>query len=151
MGTSWVVERQPSDGTATMGELFVNGQHACWTMEPSDPIAAGTYELAIDYSPDFSRLMPHVLNVPPCPPDRGIRIHWGSIPPNTKGCLLTGETESSDFLGHTVDEFNVLFQQLQDQLAQGEVTITYVDPPGSKPTAPAAPTADSGAGGGEVA
>lgn len=128
---SWVVIRGQSDGISTPGELFVNSAHAAWTMEPASPIEAGTYPLVIDYSPDFKRLMPHVLNVPPCPPDRGIRVHWGSIPANTLGCLLTGEVKGTDFLGHTVDEFNVLFQQLQDQLAQGEVTITYLDPSGS--------------------
>jgi Family of unknown function (DUF5675) len=125
---NWVVQRQPSDGTATMGELLIGGTHACFTMEPASPIQAGTYDLAIDYSPDFQRLMIHVLNVPPCPPDRGIRIHWGSIPPNTLGCLLTGETEGKDFLGHTVDEFNILFQQLQEALTGGPVTITYLEP-----------------------
>jgi Family of unknown function (DUF5675) len=123
-----------------MGELLIGGQHACFTMEPPDPIAAGTYDLAIDYSPDFQRLMPHVLNVPPCPPDRGIRIHWGSIPSNTLGCLLTGQTKGQDFLGHTVDEFNILFQELQAALAEGEVTITYLDP--------TPPNAASGVGGG---
>jgi len=138
---SWVVQRQPSDGTATMGELFIGGLRACWTMEPDKPIAAGTYRLVIDYSPEFKRLMPHVLDVPPCPPDRGIRLHWGSIPPNTKGCTLTGETKQKDFLGHTQDEFNILFQQLQTALAEGEVTITYLDPPTS---------VVSGVGGGNI-
>ena len=133
---TWVVQRQKPDSTATMGELLVDGVHACWTMEPDEPIQAGTYRLEIDYSPDFKRLMPHVMGVPPCPPDRGIRLHWGSIPANTKGCTLTGETEGKDFLGHTVDEFNILFTKLQDALAQGPMTITYQDYDPNLPSVP---------------
>jgi len=85
-----------------------------------------------------------VMDVPPCPPDRGIRLHWGSIPPNTKGCTLTGETKANDFLGHTVDEFNMLFQKLQDALGQGPVTITYRD------YDPNSPSTTSGAGTGNT-
>lgn len=114
-----------------MGEMLCEGAHVCFTMEPGKAILAGTYKVIIDMSARFGRLMPHVLGVPDddgvLRQDRGIRWHWGSYPKNTEGCTLTGETESMDFLGHTVDEFNALFVQLQNTLAMDEVYVTYQD------------------------
>ena len=122
----FVVQRQTSDGTATLGELLVDGTHFCWTLEPAKPIPAGSYSLTIDWSARFTRLMPLVGDVPGY---SGIRIHWGNWAKNTEGCTLVGETQGKDFIGHSVDEFNILFRTIQDSLAQGETTISYVDPP----------------------
>jgi|SRR5271157_3347241 len=119
------VQRQPSDGTATLGELLIDGVHECWTLEPPDTFAAGTFDLTINLSQRFQRLMPLVNNVPG---HTGIRIHWGNWRKDTEDCTLVGETEGTDFVGHSVDEFNILFQKLQDALAEGPVTITYMDP-----------------------
>jgi len=118
-----------------MGELLINGQHVCYTMEPAyaadtvkpRAIPAGTYDLDIRFSPHFNRLMPHVENVPGF---TDIMIHWGNIPANTEGCLLVGELELGNFLEYSVDEFNILFQTIQDALTtEGQQVITYVDPP----------------------
>jgi hypothetical protein len=122
----FVVQRQPSDGVSTLGELLIDGQHYCWTLEPPDPILAGTYGLTITWSPRFTRLMPLVG---PVPGHSGIRIHYGNWADNTDDCLLVGETQGKDFIGHSVDEFNILFRTIQDSLTQGETTISYVDPP----------------------
>lgn len=137
---NWIVQRKPSDGTATLGELLIDFQHECWTLEPPDPIEAGTYDLTIDFSQRFQRLMPLVNDVPG---HTGIRIHWGNWRKDTEDCTLVGQTEGKDFIGHSVDEFNTLFQKLQDALNDGPVTITYQDPP-------TATTAPPGAGGGKT-
>lgn len=141
-----IVKRKPSDGTATMGEMLIDSVHECWTLEPPNPIAALTYDLVIDFSNRFQRLMPHVLNVPQdngvVGPDRGIRIHWGNVRKDTEKCLLVGQTQAKDFVGHSVDEFNVFFRKLQSALEEGPVTITYLDPIPST-------TVVSGAGGGD--
>lgn len=120
--STWVVKRQPSDGVATLGELLIDGVHECFTLEPPDPIDAGTYDLVIDWSERFNRLMPHVMNVPD---HTGIRIHWGNWRKDTEDCTLVGETEGTDFIGHSVDEFDELFLKLRDDLNAGPVTITY--------------------------
>ena len=120
-----VVQRQIQDAISTTGEMLIDGTHSCWTLEPATPIPAGTYDLAIDMSTRFKRLMPHVLNVPGY---EGIRIHWGNYAENTEGCTLVGRTQGEDFIGHSVDEFNALFQTLQQGVAEGPVTITYLDP-----------------------
>jgi len=125
--TAFLVERQPSDGTATMGELLIDGQHECYTLEPPDTFADGTFDLTIDRSIRFGRLMPHVLNVPG---HTGIRIHWGNWRKDTQDCTLVGRTQDVDFIGHSVEEFDLLFQKIQDALTEGPQTITYrtVDP-----------------------
>lgn len=119
-----LVQRQLSDGVATLGELLIDGVHECWTLEPTKPIPAGTYNLIISWSPRFQRLMPLVVNVPG---HEGIRIHWGNWAKDTEDCLLVGTTKGVDFVGHSVDEFNTLFQKLQNGLEGQEVTITYQD------------------------
>ena len=122
-----VVQRQVQDEISTTGELLIDGAHACYTLEPAKPIPTGTYDLVIDYSQRFKRLMPHVMNVPGY---EGIRIHWGNWAKDTEGCTLVGETDGKDFVGKSVDEFNVLFRELQSGLSDGPVTITYLDPIG---------------------
>ena len=114
-----------------MGELLINNTHCCYTLEPQNPIPAGTYDLDIQFSPRFNRLMPHVLNVTG---HSGILIHWGNWAKDTEDCLLVGETEGTDFIGHSVDEFNVLFQIIQDAVMAAPQTITYLDAP--QPTYP---------------
>jgi hypothetical protein len=142
---NWLVERGKGDGTAVLGELLIGGVHECWTLEPADPIDAGTYDLAVDWSDRFQRLMPHVMNVPN---HTGIRIHWGNWAKDTEDCLLVGTVKGTDFVGHSVAEFDILFQKLQDALAEGPVTITYVDYDPNLPNAPNSASAPSGAGGG---
>jgi len=122
--SSWLVQRGRSDGVATLGELSIDGIHEAWTLEPPNPIPAGTYDLIIDFSNRFQRLMPHVLDVPG---HTGIRIHWGNWRKDTEDCTLVGHTEGKDFIGHSVEEFDILFQKLHDMLAEGPVTITYRD------------------------
>ncbi len=56
------------------------------TLENADYlIPAGTYHLVRTFSPKFKKQLPLLENVP----DReGIRIHRGSIPEHSKGCIL---------------------------------------------------------------
>jgi len=56
------------------------------TLENADYIIpAGEYKLVRTFSPKFKKQLPLLENVP----DReGIRIHRGSIPEHSKGCIL---------------------------------------------------------------
>jgi hypothetical protein len=130
-----LVKRRKSDGVATLGEMFIAGVHECYTLEPPQPILAGTYEVIINMSQRFQRLMPLLLNVPG---HTGIRIHWGNWRKDTEDCLLVGETQGKDFIGYSVDEFNKLFVKLQEALAEGPVYITYEDCDEVDPTQSAA-------------
>lgn len=119
-----VVRRKATDGVATLGEMFVDGIHECFTLEPPNPIPAGTYDLIINWSERFKRLMPLVCNVPG---HSGIRIHWGNWAKDTEDCLLVGQTIGNDFIGHSVAEFDTLFLKIQHALDNGSLTITYID------------------------
>ena len=51
-------------------------------------IPDGIYEVQNTYSPKFNCYMPIICNVPG---RAGIRIHYGSCPEHSKGCVLTDE------------------------------------------------------------
>jgi hypothetical protein len=125
MNSLLVVQRQQPDTQCTLGEMFFRGVHECYTLEPKNPISAGTYPLTIDWSDHFDRWMPFVNDVPG---HIGIEIHWGNLPKDTKDCCLVGSIIGQDFIGHSVAEFDILFVKIQDALAEGPQTITYLDP-----------------------
>ena len=52
-------------------------------------IPEGKYELAMTWSPRFKKMMPLVCSVPG---RSGIRIHTGTIPEHSKGCILMTPT-----------------------------------------------------------
>lgn len=94
-------QRQPHN---TISEVSTNGRFVCYTNEdavreqPGVPVSewkikgataipAGRYEIVIDMSTRFGKLMPHLLDVPGF---SGIRIHPGNTAHDTEGCLLPG-------------------------------------------------------------
>jgi hypothetical protein len=133
----FLVQRSQPDGVCTLGELLIDGKHFCYTLEPDPPILAGTFDLTIGYSPHFNRLMPQVG---PVPGHYGIMLHWGNWLKDTKLCTLVGETEGNDFVGHSEDAFNELFQIIQQAVAEGPCTISYADP--TVPMPPSVPRGD---------
>ena len=79
-------------------------------------IPAGTYPVERTWSPRFKKFLPLIENVP----DReGIRIHRGSLPEHSKGCILL------DLAG--MSNVNILFNQLEneDESAQIEIMDDY--------------------------
>jgi Family of unknown function (DUF5675) len=130
----FVVQRKVISSVCTMGTLSIDWKQNCYTLEPPyaadtvkpRAIPAGTYDLAIGYSPHFNRLMPQVQNVPGF---EGILIHWGNYPDDTEGCTIVGTLEEANFVGHSVIAFDELFKVIQDAVASGPQVITYLDPP----------------------
>lgn len=115
----------------TLGVLYVDGVHECYTLEDavrSGPkvagataIPAGTYDVVIDLSKRFNRLMPHLLNVPGF---EGIRIHSGNTAGDTEGCILVGRTQSGTFIGGSRQAFDALFTKLSNaQLKKEPIKI----------------------------
>ena len=51
-------------------------------------IPDGIYEVQLTHSPKFNKEMPIIVNVPG---RAGIRIHYGSCPEHSKGCVLVDE------------------------------------------------------------
>lgn len=120
---------------ATLGDLAVNGEFECHTLEDkmrevtgqpvSDwkihgetAIPTGRYRVVIDYSPHFGHPMPHLLNVPGFD---GIRIHRGNTDKDTEGCILLGMIESgTDFISQSAVAFDAFFPKLKAALDAGE-------------------------------
>ena len=87
------------------------------TIENADfIIPAGTYPLARTWSPKFKKLLPIVEDVP----DReGIRIHRGTIPEHSTGCILT------DMTGQSM--LDVLFNRINNYYEDEKVFIDVRD------------------------
>ena len=85
------VTRTPPQGKAVWGTITFtvdlwNQTFTSRTLENADfLIPAGTYDLKKTWSPRFKKMMPEICNVP----DReGIRIHCGTKPEHSLGCIL---------------------------------------------------------------
>lgn len=90
------LKRRWVERDATIGELFLDGLWECYTLEDlvrdvklpgRTAIPAGSYDITLDFSPRFGRVLPHLLNVPGF---EGIRLHAGNLPDDTSGCILVG-------------------------------------------------------------
>ena len=80
-----LIRNQPK-GTAITGRLVINGRFFCNTLERKGyEIPALCYPVRVTMSPRFKRLLPIVQNVPQ---RSGIRIHRGSKPEHSSGCVL---------------------------------------------------------------
>ena len=82
--------RKPAQGKAVPGTISFNlneGPFSFQTLENADfLIPEGEYPIEWTWSPKFKKPLPEILNVP----DRsGIRIHRGTLPEHSKGCILT--------------------------------------------------------------
>ena len=144
-----VVKRKEFGNDYTVGELFLDDTWQAYTLEDKvreidncpvvkwkipgqTAIPVGTYDLVVDYSIRFKRLMPHVLNVPGF---TGVRIHPGNTDHDTEGCILVGwsHTAGTDFIGQSRDAFDALFGKIQDAYnAKEPIFLSVVnDPPPS--------------------
>ena len=84
------------------------------TLENADfLIPDGSYKVEKTWSPKFRKFLPELLEVP----DRtGIRIHRGTLPEHSKGCILLDMTGMANL--------DILFNQLSVFEINEEVFIT---------------------------
>ena len=125
---------------STEGELTVNGQLQCYTLElpvrdglPGSAIPPGKYLVKMLPSPKFeasadpwvlqyASAIPHVLGIPG---RSDILIHWGNSPHDTEGCILVGQTRGEDFVGSSRAAFFALWSKLM--VVNGEVISLQVN------------------------
>ena len=75
-------------------------------------IPEGTYKVERTWSPKFKKFLPELIDVP----DRyGVRIHRGSLPEHSRGCILL------DLAG--LSNLDILFNQLEIYGIDEEVFI----------------------------
>lgn len=101
------LKRQPSSSKSTTGELFINGEFFCYTLEDVEreekiygetAIPRGTYKIVLSYSSKFKRVLPMLLDVPDF---SGIRIHRGVHAGHTEGCILVGFSKGVNEIYHS--------------------------------------------------
>lgn len=92
-----LLQRLPSDEFRTHGDLFIDGQHECVTLEDvvrqdkihgRTAIPEGRYPVTMENSPRFG---PNTLTVNNVPGFVGVRIHAGNTENDTEGCPLVGQ------------------------------------------------------------
>ena len=103
-------------GTLTFPLEMQNGtlEEKVTTLENADfLIPAGTYPLRLTWSPRFKKPMPLIDEVP----DReGIRIHMGTKPEHSQGCVLVSALD--------LENIKVLFNQRKKWYDESELRIT---------------------------
>lgn len=101
----------------TIGKLYIDGEYFCDTMEPPyrkekpRAIPTGQYKVIVNYSNRFKRQLPLLLNVKGF---EGIRIHNGSYPKDSLGCLLIGKNKIKGMLTESRYTLMQLMNKLKD-------------------------------------
>ena len=128
-----LLQRLPSANGCTLGELTIDGQHVCWTLEDivrpagekvagKTAIAAGVYQITINRSTRFKCLLPLLLDVPGF---TGVRIHPGNTQYDTEGCILVGRHKKVA----SVEQSRAAFDPLMSRLnaAQANREAIYIE------------------------
>jgi hypothetical protein len=130
-----LLQRDAPDGICTLGELFIDDVHECYTLErlpfdsanPATPmygqlccISPGIFPVIVGWSDHFERVMPKVNDVP----DRtAIEIHFGNRVTDSLGCILVGEVKSQDVILDSDAAFDELFPKIQAGCLADGVTL----------------------------
>jgi hypothetical protein len=140
------VKRKLRQAKDTISDYFINGNWFCNTLEDFDrgltdamtveqilaikvagdtAVPTGRYELILDYSNKFGRIMPHITNVKGFV---GIRQHAGNTDKDVEGCQAVGVYNGQeDFISDSKTTFDVLMDILTRADARREkmwITIT---------------------------
>jgi hypothetical protein len=116
---------------STLGELWIDGTHFCYTLErPYETvegaeapfcIPAGVYPASISWMEDMGIDAPLLQKTEP---RTGIFIHYGNYPKDTKGCVLVGSNQDVDYVG----ESRVTFGSLIKVIGTNTFTVEIKDP-----------------------
>lgn len=105
------IKRKIFTDNRTIGELYVNGEKFCDTLEDTyrvlktasdkvqdmTAIPNGLYSLVLSFSNKFQKKLPEILNVPFF---TGIRIHTGTNEKDTSGCILVGDYKNGVWIAN---------------------------------------------------
>lgn len=102
--------RKPADGKSIRGKLFLVTESRfeevltpiCDTLENADHLIPPLYySVSVTMSPKFKRLLPVLGGVPG---RSGIRIHRGTKPEHSKGCILVSPTYEQELTARFLAE-----------------------------------------------
>lgn len=109
-----LIRNQPQ-GSAITGRLFIHDHYFCDTLERVGyEIPPSSYPILVTMSPKFKRLLPLVQNVPQ---RLGIRIHRGTRPEHSTGCILVPankETELTNLILKTQNNHETVTLKITD-------------------------------------
>ena len=87
--------RKSKESKAVRGLIRMGAQEVV-TLENADyVIPAGTYPIAVTFSPKFQKNLPLIDKVPK---RSGIRIHTGSRPEHSQGCVLVNARDKEKII-----------------------------------------------------
>ena len=99
--TSIHLTRISREGKAVRGMMRVNGRDIA-TLENADYIIpVGTYPVSVTFSPRFKRMLPLIGNVPG---RSGIRIHGGTKPEHSTGCVLVSNSKDREKITEFINQ-----------------------------------------------
>ena len=110
--------------------MTIDGAFECYTLEDvvrpagekvygQTAIPAGRYRIQLTMSNRFKTVLPLLENVANF---EGVRIHPGNTAADTDGCILVGQSKTSNSIGGSRAAFDRLFARLQAH--KGEIWIT---------------------------
>lgn len=136
-----LLKRIAKRATYTIGKMYIDGDYFCDTLEDTDrglkqsmlpstirlkkvpnrtAIPTGTYNIVLNMSPKFKRVLPRLLDVPEFD---GILIHRGNTDRDTSGCILVGENKEVGKVINSTGYETRLIAMLSKAQASGE-TLT---------------------------
>ena len=129
-----LLKRKHLTPTSTIGELYVDGEMECYTLEDrvrphgdkvpgKTAIPFGVYGVAITMSNRFKKHLPILIAVPNF---EGVRIHPGNTDADTEGCILVGKTFGDNVIYHSRDAFTDVFTKIAKGIEEGGVSIEIV-------------------------
>ncbi len=131
------VERRIFTDDVTIGELYVNDEFMCYTLEDAvrdikvygkTAIPKGTYKVIFNMSNRFKRRMPLLLKVPNY---EGVRIHAGNTHVDTDGCIILGlglARHADSRFDWTVTQSRLAIEKFNAAVDNGEeVEITIIN------------------------
>ena len=114
------LNRTNTYGKAVTGHIdltFGSDMVRCATLENADfIIPAGTYPLRKTWSPRFKKEMPEICDVPE---REGIRIHMGTKPEHSTGCVLVNAKTQSNL--------DIMFNYIEKYHDNEEISIRIID------------------------
>lgn len=129
---SMILEREWFTDKSTVGSLSFDGDHFCFTLEDScrrkkkngeTAIPSGRYQVVLDWSGRFQKIMPHILNVPGF---EGIRIHPGNRAEDSEGCIIPGLRKDKDVVYDSKKAFDLVLEEIDRRLKKGPLFLTIV-------------------------
>lgn len=129
------VVRKPSKNGATLGDVYIDGVHECFSLEDEireekipgkTAIPPGKYRVVLTKSPRFNKVLPELLNVPNY---AGVRIHSGNKAEDTEGCILVGEDKQDHTITRSKEAFLELMAAISMAIEGGEQVWLEIENP----------------------